>query len=331
MDPVTHTLTGLVLARAGADRLGPYATAAVVAGAVLPDADSLLLLGGAGFYLRHQGAWMHSLLGGAVLGLMVTLAVWLATRNKKKRPRPAGLAAAGLLGVGSHLALDTATLYGPQLLWPFKTAWYSLNWFPTVDPWLLVLLLFGLGLPFLFRLISEEIGAGRSPRLPVGAWITLALVLVLAAGRMSWHDSALRQFESRLYRGRSPRRVEAFPSALSPLRWRGVIETDATYEVVERTLQGTQDEPENVATFYKPEPSSALEAALAAPTAKAFLAWARFPRAALTAFGSGWRVELSDLRDTVEGARWRNYVAVIELGPDLEVESEEVRLAAGDQ
>jgi len=59
MDNLTHTFCGLALARTGLDRHGPRATAALVVGANLPDADAVSLLFGLDAYLVHHRGITH--------------------------------------------------------------------------------------------------------------------------------------------------------------------------------------------------------------------------------------------------------------------------------
>lgn len=324
MDPITHSVTGWALARMGVSRLAPRAGAVVVVAASVADLDYLSYLGGASAYLTHHRGWSHSLLGAAVLGAAVALAFWRRLPQRRAEPQLlARLLVAGWLGAVSHCLLDWSTAYGAQLLWPVRGTWYGLDWFPFVDPWLLFFLLLGIGLPALFGLISEEIGARRSPRgARWGAGLALAACALLVAGRANLHADAIGRLDSRLYQDRSPIRAGAFPASLTPLRWRGVVETDTTYEAVELTLLGSEPRLRALSTYYKPAAAPALNAALATRTARRFLAWARFPHATLTPAGTGWELEMRDLRFAQGSASFR---AWIELDGRLQVTREEVR------
>jgi inner membrane protein len=326
MDPITHTLTGLTLARAGADRLGPYATATILVAANVPDLGLLYLLGG-GAPSLEQPMWTHSLVGGVALGAAVGLVFWRQARHKPRPPHMPKLVLTGALGALSHLLLDWSTALGLPLLWPFHNPRYALDWFPGLDLWLLLILLLGLSLPMLFHLIAEEIGARRSPAGPRrGAWMALVACLLLAAGRYSLHSQAVAQLESRLYNNRSPLRAGAFPTAFSPFRWRGVVETGTTFEVADMSLLATGRAFETFSTHYKPEPSPALEAALASRAGQAFLSWARFPQAEVVpAVGGGWQVKLENLRYTSGGRSFYNFSAHIELDASLQVREEAIR------
>lgn len=320
MDPITHSLTALALGRAGANRLAPQATATLVVAANVADLDYLYTLGGARAYLTHHLTWSHSALAALVLGGVVALLFW----RLGKRPQPLGrLLAAGWMGAASHLLLDWSTSAGTELLWPVSDTRYALDWFSFTEPALLLLLLLGLALPALFALIHEEIGARRSPRTPRwGAVAALAASLALTAATASLHGEAVTQLDARLYRDRTPLRSAAYPAPLNPYRWRGVVETDTTYEVVPVNLLDRQRPLESFSTFYKPAASRALDRALGTETARSFLAWARFPHIEIVPAVGGWHIRLQDLREVARRPEARRFLAWIELTSELEVERE---------
>lgn len=340
MDNATHTLAALVLARAGAStgqrgRLAPSATAALVVAANIPDIDYLSFFGGATAYLANHRTWTHSLTGAAVLGAGVALVFWFVAR-RRRASRAVGLGKlllVGLLGALSHCVLDWLTADGVLWLWPFQPTRAALDWFPFIDPWMLALLLLGLGLPALFGLIAEEIGARRSVAgVRWGAWLALAACAALAGGRAILHAEAKGQMAARLYHNRAPLRALALPAPLNPFRWHGVVETERTHEIVELTLLGPQRGLETVATLYKPAPSPVLAAALATRTATRFLAWARLPRVEVTPSLGGWRIQLYDLRHTAQAARGSTFVVWIDVSAEGEVLGEELRVGqVGDE
>ena len=321
MDPITHSLSALVLARAGANRLAPQATLTLVVAANVADLDYLYILGGARAYLTHHLTWSHSVPAALLLGAGVALLFW----RLRKQPQPLGpLLAAGWIGAASHLLLDWSTSAGTQFLWPASDTRYALDWFSFTEPALLLLLLLGLSLPALFALIHEEIGARRSPRTPRwGAMVALAASLALAVATASLHDEAVTQLDSRIYRDRTPLRSAAYPAPLNPYRWQGVVETDTTYEVVPVNLLNRPRPVEAFSTFYKPAAARALDRALDTETAATFLAWARFPQIEIVpAVGGGWHIRVQDLREVARRPGARRFLAWIELTSELEVERE---------
>jgi membrane-bound metal-dependent hydrolase YbcI (DUF457 family) len=327
VDPLTHTAAGWLLARAELDRAAPYATATLVLAANIPSLGWVHLLIGPAPYLANGGTWSHSLPGASALGAAVGYGFSQLARRRNRPASAAKLMLLGVLGAFSHLLLDWMTASGAQLLWPFSRAWYALDWFPLIDLWLLVAMGLGVGLPALFKLVTEEIGGRATPKgARRGAWVALIAFAVLAGLRWNMHAEAVAQLEARLYNGRTPLRVAAFPLPLSPFRWQGVAETESTHERVEVVLLGRRGDAEPH-THYKPAAAPALEAALAAASAKSFLAWARFPRATLTPVADGWEVQLDDLRFATETGQPRMFVVRIEVNQQLELVGEEIRFS----
>lgn len=328
MDPVTHLLTGLTLAQAGARRLAPRATAVVALGAVLPDIDFIYTYGAIPTYLEFHRGWTHSLAGIAGLGVVLAVPFWHRARRQPSKPHSESsglrkLLLAAWLGLASHLLLDWATASGVRFFWPLRGAWYALDWFSITDPWVLALLLLGLAVPFLFRLIAEEIGARASARgAQRGAWAGMVLFLLLCAVRGTLHGEAVAMLDAQTYRGRTPLSVGAFPTPVNPFSWRGVVGTDSTYELVDVQLGGPARGPSLRFTHYKPPPSPVLEAVETSGVGRVFLAWARFPLAHIESIPNGHRVVLRDLRFAHASGRRRRFIAWIELDSNLRVVDE---------
>src|ERR1019366_5304261 len=80
MEPVTHFLTGAVLARAGFNRKAAYATLAMTLAAEAPDVDTLWAAGGPVAAFQHHRGITHTFLGLPFEGLVVLGAVWLVHR-----------------------------------------------------------------------------------------------------------------------------------------------------------------------------------------------------------------------------------------------------------
>jgi len=303
---------------------------AVVAG-LAPDSDALSLAGGPGVHLEYNRTVTHSLCGSAVLAALVAATFWLAGRKHSVAPirfAPAlGVTAAA---TACHLLLDLSESYGIMLLWPFRKTWLSWDLVDWIDPWILAVLLAGWLLPGLFRMITEEIGARPAAR---GAqrWAAtaLALLAVYCGGRALLHERALDVLGSSLYHGASPVAIGAFPEAVSPLEWRGIVATENTLEEIRVSLApGSFFDPDRSRTSFKPEPSPALQAALGTATAHAFLQFARFPAASVERQIDGYRVTLRDLRFPERRRIGGGSIAVVELDSQGRVRSEGIRFAA---
>ncbi|MEK7362898.1 MAG: metal-dependent hydrolase, partial [candidate division NC10 bacterium] len=86
MDPITHGLTGAILAQVGfRQRYGYQATLAMTAGALIPDIDVLWSPAGSVVALETHRGITHSFVGGLGLALAVGLIVRLLGPEKRWR------------------------------------------------------------------------------------------------------------------------------------------------------------------------------------------------------------------------------------------------------
>jgi inner membrane protein len=148
LDNLTHTLTGVLLGRAGLKRLTGRITAALVIASNLPDIDSFIApLWGEAPIEAHRG-FTHGI-GGMLLLPFFTLAIvllWERLRPGNIPVRPASLLLVAFIGGLFHSLLDYLTSYGTRLLEPFSDQWfYGDAWF-IVDPWVWLALIIGLEL-----------------------------------------------------------------------------------------------------------------------------------------------------------------------------------------
>jgi membrane-bound metal-dependent hydrolase YbcI (DUF457 family) len=303
------------MARAGVRRFSPLATTAVVIAGVIPGIDFLSVIAGPHAYLLLHRTVTHSILGVVLLALLVAWALWLIGR--KWEPEPArflGLLGAAACGVAGHLLLDLGDNYGEKLFWPFSQKWYAWNLWPQLDPWLLLLLAVALGVPWLLSVVGEEMGAQRKRGASVSGIVALALVAGYCGWRARMHSDALVLLYSNTYHGAQPLAVEAYPSAMSPFRWRGVIDTYNSIDIVQMQLGPNPSfEPDMALTNYKPPSSPVLKAAENAPGLATWRNFARFPIAQVIRTDTGHQVFFRDLRYTDAGNFWLNPTVTIDL------------------
>jgi len=298
MDNLTHTAVGLFLARAGAGRWSPRATAILLVASNAPDIDVVSALGGPLAYLHYHRHLTHSLVAMPVLAALSVLAVRLAGRKAVYWP---GALAAAMLGVAAHLVLDWTNIYGVRLLLPFSGRWLRLDSTAIVDLWIWAIAAAGLIGPFLARLVGSEIASARAKPRHHGraaAWCALAALVALEGGRLTLHSRAVATLEARLYQGGAPTRVAAFPDPFNPLRWRGLVETPDFYSISDLDVTGNFD-PTRALILYKPDADPALDAAARTPAFREFLRFNQFPlwRVSPAANLEGGKlVELFDLR-----------------------------------
>ncbi len=329
MEPVTHVLASVALARSGLDRTARRATPLLVLAGLLPDLDAASAAGGARAFLSYHRTITHSIVGAATLALLLACVFWwLGRKHPASRAGFASLLLVACAGLGAHLLLDLGDSYGARPLWPFQEKRYSWDLWPQLDPWMLFLLAAGLLLPALFRLIGEEIGARPQQRSSRGAILALALLALYGGARAALHARAIGLLDSRLYHGAAPLAVGAFPATASPFAWRGLAETPKTIEVLDVPLApGAYLDPDRSRTYYKPESSQELSAARATLAGQLLLGFARFPLASVERIAGGYQVELRDLRcaaGTGAGGLL-NPIAVVELDAQFRVTREELR------
>jgi LexA-binding, inner membrane-associated putative hydrolase len=233
------------------------------------------------------------------------------------------------IGCAGHLILDGFGDNPIRLWWPFNSRWWCLNFTPTFDLWIFLILLAGAALPALLRLINEEIGE-RKKGSPISKGAVVALLLVaVAIGWRGWmHSRAEDLLFSRQYHGAAPVRAAAFPEIVTPLAWRGVVATDNSLETLEVSFAaGSAFDPDRSIREYKPESSPALDAAERAATAQLFLAYAQFPAASFQRADDGYRLVLRDLRYASDVRGLPHLIAEIDLDPHLRVTREGLRFA----
>ncbi|MGB8523617.1 MAG: metal-dependent hydrolase, partial [Candidatus Acidiferrales bacterium] len=339
MDPVTHGLASLALARVAQKRLPRYGTSMLVVSGVAADLDYLSYFGGAAAFLRFHRTLLHSILGSALIAC-VTAAAFFALSKAHSRKRESenptsmrreltfGLALfVCAIGAASHILLDLVSGIGVQLFWPFRAGWQGWDLLTNLDPWILVLLILALLLPELFRLVSDEIGEKKGSSRGRGAAIAaLSLLVVYIGARADLHSKAINLLTSREYHGRPPLAASAFPLPSTPFGWRGVVSTDATVEELRVSLfPGAEFDPDRSFTRYKPDPSAALEAGRRTQAAKTFLAYAAIPFASVNHIEEGYRFELRDLRFAPNDASPENIVARADFNSSLQIQLEELR------
>ncbi len=298
MDNLTHTLTGIVLSRAGFNRVVPRASLLLALASNAPDLDIIAGLDGSLAYLHHHRGWTHAFAFAPIVAL-APLPIWFWL-NRKNQPGSRQLLVAWLLsiaGVVAHHLMDWLNVYGIRLLLPFRWDWLRLDLLYIVDAWVWLILLMAMIAPALTRLVYGEMGAkagsGRG-----AAWAAILLLGFYFGLRWETHGRAVGQLESRLYGGMPPLQVAAVPGPINPLRWTGLVETARAWHVLEVDLTRPFDS-ESGETFYRPGLTRAVASVRQTHTARQFLDFARFPvwRVVPSAEGAGVEeVTIHDIR-----------------------------------
>jgi len=325
VDNLTHTLTAVAISHTGLNRQTRFATLTLILAANAPDIDILSGFKDSLTYLKYHRGISHSLPGILVTAIILWgIVCWLGKKARTKAGLPLDphwLLLATLLGTSSHLLLDFTNAYGVRPFLPFSGRWYAWDIMPILDPLLLALLVAGLGVPWLLRLVSEEVGA-RQPHLVPGAIFCLCALGSLWGLRDFAHRRALSVLDSHTYSGETAQRFSAFPVAVNPFAWVGVVETESSFHVVRVNALDANALPEEIETFKKPQASPALAAATKTRGGKIFLNFARFPWAEVEGTDEGYEVSLQDLRFYQSSTQSRNFILEVELDQNLRSRSE---------
>jgi inner membrane protein len=295
VDNVTHTLTGLMLSRAGLNRWYARSGLVLILAANAPDIDVVVSLRGPLAYFEQHRGITHAFATAPLMALLPALVACAVGRTFQGWKAAWGIS---LIGVLSHLLLDWTNAYGIRFLLPFSSRFYRLDLNNIVDLWIWgVLLLAWLG-PLLGRLVSSEIGAkpGSGRALAI---LALLFVLVYDSGRALSHQRAIEMLNSRVYQGGAPIRAAAFPDSFAnPFEWAGWVERPEF--AMRFSLNVLHDfDPTAGTILYKPESSPAMEAARQASAVAVFLRFAQFPLWRVTPMSDpegAQRVEVRDWR-----------------------------------
>lgn len=326
MDPITHTLTAVAISQAGLNRKTRFATLGLVIGANLPDVDWLTRLAGSATALKYHRGITHSLLGTTVLAILLAGTIYYFGRKASPKKHAPPLDFRWLLVICwiatlSHLLLDFTNSYGVRPFLPFSGRWYAWDIMYIIDPVLLVLLIFGMGMPVIFRLVSEEVGA-KKPGFRRGAIFSLCTLVALWGLRDLAHRRVVRLLDSHTYGLEEPLRVGAFPAPANPFGWTGVVETDTAFHVLSANALEDDVDAERTRIFHKPESSPALTAAERTRTGRIFLDFARFPSAEVIQTVDGYDATLRDLRFISLASARPGFLVKINLDKELRPRSE---------
>lgn len=308
MDPLTHALSSYALKRAALARAPRTITFAILIAGTIADLDAFSSSFSPSGYLTFYRTYCHSIVVAILIGVL-SAAPFLLFKPKtdKSAVSRSAILIATLTAALVHLFLDLCQSAGVQLLWPFSSTRFALDWLAHVDLWIVCILLAGILLPMLSGLVTEEIGArSKAPRGRLGATLTFVALFLYIGLRFVFHGNAIAALESHTYRGEASRRAAAFPES-SPFRWHGLVETErALHDVEVPVVPSAEFDPASAITTYKPEPSPALDAARNSSVARRFLAVARFPKASVEQSPTGYHVILRDFpynRDASSGLR----------------------------
>lgn len=298
MDNLTHTLTAVLLSRAGLNRYSSRATLILIAASNIPDIDVVTSVGGPLNYLTYHRHSTHAL---AFAPFVAAACAGLLTAAARVRPQArlwSGIRflpafSLSLIGVLTHILLDLLNNYGVRIGLPFIAQWTAFDLFMVIEPWLTLVMLLCLAAPALASLVGGEIGSVAAPvqqskyvtvpdrpvrNSAARNWAVAGFVFFAAWIGLRWtnHTRALEVLHSRSYHGQTPARIAAWPTPWNPFHWRGYVETDTMWTLPTVQLLHPFD-PESGPVYLKPESHDRLQAASSLPQAKQYLQFAQFP------------------------------------------------------
>lgn len=276
MDNLTHTFTGIAIARLGLEKRWPGATLTLAVSSNFPDIDIVAAFWGNVAYLEHHRAITHafpaSLLLSAALALI--LARW---PGSTRRFVPTLLLS--WLGICLHIVWDLWTSYGTRALLPFDPTWYSWDLMFIVDPVFLGLLLLGC-------FGARWFGRPSLPRWAMAA--ALAYIGLRAAAQGMAHSQA------QSFAGSEFELVRALPNPVSLNQWRFVARNDDAFVTGSVQAYGTS---RTKAEFKRLKPDDLVRRIAAeSHAARVFLDFSAFPRLEVRREGEVTVIVWRDLR-----------------------------------
>jgi inner membrane protein len=288
MDPITHLMTGVCLARAGFNRKAAYAAVAMTLASEAPDLDVLWSIDGPIAAFQHHRGWTHTFLGIPFEAAIVVGSIWLfhrwrtrrATSKPLKAPMRWGLLYCfSLIALLSHLLLDWTNNYGLRPFFPFNPRWYAGSFVFIFEPVLFLILLIALIAPSLFGLVSSEVGA-RRPAFRGQGWAIAALLAMAALWTVRFveHQKAIQLAQTADLNGTPVLRVAADPHPINPFRWQTVVETPRFYQISSAdTFNNTIPTSDQSQIIYKPPTTLATLVAKRSWLGEVYLDWSQFP------------------------------------------------------
>ena len=333
MDVSTHALASLVISRAIFPRAPKILWAWAIPAGVVADLDQLSAMVSPAAYLGWYRTYTHSILFSVILAAILGAAYrFTVSADYQRSLSVRNVFAAVLLTQWLHLAMDAAQWKGTELLWPFNRTHVDLDWLPSIDPWILTILIPVVIIPEFMHLVTAEIGAkDRLPRGFVAAIIGLALISIYVGIRADLHSIAIAQLRNRTYVNESPRKAAAYSELTSLVSWRAITETESALHELTVRVNSTRPSSFDLGTnLFKPEPSPILDAAQATVSAQRFLAMARFPKATVEKMDSGVEVQIRDVRYDAARETAHEPMVIVDFNAAGKLTLEEITWAMAD-
>ena len=281
MDPVTHGLTGALLAEAGfIQHLGTRSRYILAGAAMFPDIDIIYRFQGLPTYIANHRGMTHSYLGIVISGILIGGV--LGRLDEERRYLP--WIAASWVALFSHQLLDLITSYGTVVLYPFSNARYYFDWVFILD-----LILTG---TLLITLILARLKpAQAASRAKKGLIFAVCYIAFCALN----HSLALYQLKSAAKQNQIPySTAAAIPQPFLPVRWSGILDAGLHYYQVPFFSFIRPEPPFDV--YTKTTGSLYEQKARSSEMGQLYFWFARYPVVQEKAQGKIYIIEFSDLR-----------------------------------
>jgi inner membrane protein len=356
LDNLTHSLFGLTLARTGLGRAGRGTSVALLLASNAPDIDIVTTSGGALRYLEWHRGPTHGPLGLIGLSFITAGLVWFGRqrwdrRHERDRASFAGLWFVSIVGVLFHVLMDLPTSYGTRPFSPFNWTWFTTDWLPIVDIYMLAILgaclWFGRKAParnaalalllvaanYGLRATTHHLALVRAPEV-FGAPLPAPCAGVPPQGAVDrWPRPRPLSPDAVTTTCRVD--IAAMPDFISPFRWRLIAQLTNSYEIRDINLldglAGTSrptSTVRRVSTRFPNQWTPSVEQAARSDVGRVFLGFSRFPAArSLREADDRTVVRWSDMRFATGVARNGQrssglFSTVIEVGPGGEIYSQ---------
>jgi len=294
MDNLTHSLTGALAAKI-IETAKPTATDEpkqkrqvfwlLVASANFPAIDVVLgFLGDPIFSISHHRGITHSLLFAPALALFpaTLFYFWGKLKNFKT------LWLLAWIGILVHIFFDVITPFGTQLLAPFSSARYALDWMFIIDPFFTGILALTLLLGKIFKSRRKQFILGGG----------IFVVCYLSVEMINHHLAYKRMEEAMRREGIIATKISALPQPLSVFRWMGMVQTEQG--VVQTFFSLFDDKDALQLKKYENANNEFVERVLQTEEAKWYMTFARHPWIRSEQQGDRHVVELHDLQFSID-------------------------------
>ena len=288
MDPITHGLIGTLGSRTGfSQKSGRIATIAFLIGAIFPDLDILVALGGPDFSLRYHRGITHSVIAAPFFAIFLAALIYRFTSYKNL------LALALMVGLGiySHIFFDLITSYGTVIFDPISMKRYSWNLVFIIDPFITIPALLGLILCWKFK--------GKAILISFSVLVFLVFYMILSLALKSINEDKLTKFayENTL----DVKKSTLYPLPLAPIFWMGIIETeDAFYKI---NFSMFKDGPTSIKEISRTSGNSFISLANELEITSLYKWFADYPVAQYRQSNGEHIVEFYDLRFNIISAK----------------------------